>query len=219
MQAANCYQAAWEALYQLEPDGGTWKDRYRQLDRAKDIRGPGKQLDDPVHMPNGRFEQSWIWMVGYSDDKDIMEEEFDQTMRSEWAKMRARRDRWEEEYRLVVEEMRRTIAYLEWKAMWWHGQAHRRTNVDSVTSQGLIAYAESQTQLSKLLAASCIENWVPALTMAGVVPDWANKWYSDTDKTSYGTLSEDDDEEGYLDDEGEDEEINSNLFDSYDLDD
>lgn len=90
-RAANRYQAAWKALYELEPDGGTWKDQYHSLD-AKDIRGPGKQPDDPIQMMNGRFEQSWIWMVGHSKRMETTEEEFDKIMRTEWAKMRARRD-------------------------------------------------------------------------------------------------------------------------------
>ncbi|KIL57334.1 hypothetical protein M378DRAFT_52306, partial [Amanita muscaria Koide BX008] len=70
---------------------------------------------------------------------------------------------WEEEYWLVVEEMRHTVAYLEWKAMWWHGQAHRRTTMDSVTHQGLVAYAKCQAHLLKSLAASCIGKWGPVL--------------------------------------------------------
>ena len=112
--AANCYQAAWNALYQLELDGGTWKDRYRALD-IKDIRGPGKQSDNLIQMTNGQFEQSWIWMVGHSNRMENNEEEL--------------------EYKLVVEEMRRTVAYLKWKVKWWHGQAHRHTQLDWVTSQ------------------------------------------------------------------------------------
>jgi hypothetical protein len=92
-QAANRYRAAWEALYQLEPDGRSWRNRYCRLDPTKDIHGPGKQLDDPVQMQNGQFEQSWIWMVvGNSSGKDTSEEEFDETMCAEWAKMKARCD-------------------------------------------------------------------------------------------------------------------------------
>ena len=211
-RAANCYQAARNALYQLEPDGGTWKDRYRELD-IKDIRGPGKQTDDPIQMTNGRFEQSWIWMVGHSKRTETNEEEFDNIMLAEWAKMRARRDRWEEEYKLVVEEMRRTVAYLKWKVMWWHGQAQRQTQLDLVTSQGLDAYAAHQAKMLELLAESCIQKWLPALSGANIVVDWGVLEMTVDSKT------DENDEDGEWFNDEDEEENDDDPFDSYELDD
>jgi hypothetical protein len=211
-RAANCYQATWNTLYQLEPDGGTWKDRYLALD-IKNIRGPGKQIDDPIPMTNGRFEQSWIWMVGHSNGMENNEEEFDKIMLAEWAKMRAHRDRWEEKYMLVVEEMRCTVAYLKWKVK-WHGQAHRQTQLDFVTSQGLNAYAEHQAKTLELLVESCIQKWLPALSSVGIVVDWG---LSEMTDISPKTVEDRDQDEEWFNDD--DDEIDDDPFDRYELDD
>ena len=40
-------------------------------------------------------------------------------LKTEYAKSRARVNRWKEEVLLVKEEMRRTVAFLLWKAKWW----------------------------------------------------------------------------------------------------
>ena len=88
--------------------------RLKKLD-DKDIRGPGKEADDPSH---GRFEPSWIWMVPRvpsAPDMDDSEENFDDSMRVEWAKTKAWCTRWEEEVVLIEEEMRRVIVFLEWR--------------------------------------------------------------------------------------------------------
>ncbi|KAF9470194.1 hypothetical protein BDN70DRAFT_821649, partial [Pholiota conissans] len=169
-RAANRYRAARDALQQLEPDG-IWSAQFHLLN-ANDIRGPGRQSDDPVQVRNRRFEQSWIWSVGHSIGKESTEEEFDDIMRAEWAKMRARRDRWEEEYRLVLEEMRRTVAYFDWKAQWWRCQACRRTDTDDIVRQGLKAYAARQAYLMESLAISCISKWAPALAAEGITAPW-----------------------------------------------
>src|ERR1700678_1404744 len=172
---------------------------------ALTTRTSSKRGGRMIQMTNGRFEQSWIWMVGHSKRTETNEEEFDNIMLAEWAKMRARRDRWEEEYKLVVEEMRRTVAYLKWKVMWWHGQAQRQTQLDSVTSQGLDAYAAHQAKMLELLAESCIQKWLPALSGANIVVDWGVLEMTVDSKT---------------DENDEDEEENDDdPFDSYELDD
>ncbi|PPQ96654.1 hypothetical protein CVT26_010318, partial [Gymnopilus dilepis] len=228
-RAANRYCDARKAVQQLEPVG-TWCDKFRKLEQC-DIRGPGKQPDDPLLMPNGRHEQSWIWSVGRHGAKDDTEEEFDEIMRAEWAKMRARRDRWEEEYRLVLEEMRRTIAYLEWKAMWWRGQGWQRKDVDEVTRVGLRAYAERQAWMMELLAYSCAMKWIPTLSAEGVSLEWVDRYRSETFRGKLNTFDVGDaqipthdleevaggDDEDISDPEGT--ENDGDEFDSYDFDD
>ncbi|KAF9470117.1 hypothetical protein BDN70DRAFT_821734, partial [Pholiota conissans] len=210
-RAANRYRAARNVLHQLDPDG-TWTVQFHQLD-AIDIRGPGRQPDDPVRVSKRRFEQSWIWMVNRSIRDENTEEEFDDIMRAEWAKMLARRDRWEEEYQLVIEEMRRTVAYLRWKSVWWRNQVGRRVGIDSAQYQGLRAYAMRQADLLERLAESCITKWVPALSEAGVVSDWIEKRHPlHTDPRN------DSDDEG----EGDGNDIiteSQDIFDSYSFDD
>jgi len=89
-RAADQYRAARDALLVLDPNG-TWRDRFRKLNPT-DIRGPGRQEDDRFTQTNSRYEMSWIWLVSQSDGDSDGEEAFDETMRSEWAKMKARRD-------------------------------------------------------------------------------------------------------------------------------
>jgi hypothetical protein len=40
-------------------------------------------------------------------------------VRVEWAHAKAWKMRWQEEVELLQEEMRRTLQYLEWQAVWW----------------------------------------------------------------------------------------------------
>ncbi|KAJ3500318.1 hypothetical protein NLJ89_g9854 [Agrocybe chaxingu] len=51
---------------------------------------------------------------------------------------------------LLQEEMRRTLEYLTWKAKWWVLQA-RLCQVDDELSEGLAAYAHSQSELQTAL--------------------------------------------------------------------
>ena len=51
------------------------------------------------------------------------DQEVDDSMRVEWGKARARAHRWTEETVLLQEEMRRVVAFFEWKARWWRCQA------------------------------------------------------------------------------------------------
>jgi len=44
-------------------------------------------------------------------------------MRVEWAKTKARADRWHEEVLLVSEEMCRVLYFFQWKAEWWASQS------------------------------------------------------------------------------------------------
>jgi hypothetical protein len=114
------YQRAWAARNRLDTDG-TWKAVFREL-RRDDIRGPnpGDDTEDLKAASRrrerrerdqgaGRYEQSWIWLtLNTADDPD------DQ-LRVQWAKMTANAERWEEEHRLVPEEMRRTLASFQFE--------------------------------------------------------------------------------------------------------
>lgn len=116
-RSAERYRAARSSLLLLQPNGGDWAQRLLPLE-ARDIRGPGKGAEELV--AKGRFEPSWIWTVprvhSASELNQDPEVEFNEAMRAEWAKGLARKERWDEEYLLVQEEMRRTISYFGWKA-------------------------------------------------------------------------------------------------------
>ncbi len=111
------------------------------------------------------------------------EEEFDESIWAEWAKMKARQDRWEEEYMLIQEEMRRTVVYLEWKAKWWkqQGTQHRVENL--ALSQALKAYALRQAHLWTMLAKSCVDKWIPLLKKNEADISWAAHYHNLSDET------------------------------------
>ena len=122
-RAAQKYQVAWHALCVLDP-GGSWSTQLKEL-KPKDVSGPGRDPNDST-ASNSRYEPSWIWLVqrgaypsGSESETQIHEAEFNQSMRVEWAKAKARMMRWKEELMLIQEEMRRVIVYHKWRADWW----------------------------------------------------------------------------------------------------
>lgn len=80
--------------------------------------------------------------------------EFAREMRMEWAKADARARRWEEDKMIVMEEMRRTCTFLDWKANWWleqRGQLKKLPHVTSDIEAGVDAYAERQANIHRSL--------------------------------------------------------------------
>lgn len=169
-RAAQKYRVAWQALRVLDPNGA-WSDRLRELKDA-DISGPGKDPDDRS-TSNSRYEPSWIWLVPRIADGSNVEEEFNDSMRVEWAKARARMIRWREELLLVQEEMRRVIAYHEWRAGWWRERSTLRTNGDPSILSGLSGYAHKQAALCTRMAERCALYWLRDLKEKGIMPSWA----------------------------------------------
>jgi hypothetical protein len=209
-RTANRYIAARRALLSLDPTGGVWKDRLRELDKKKDIRGPGRDPDDPTS--KGRYEISWIWTVSRpvnnTPDDSESEEVLNASLRSEWTKAKARRDRWDEEWRLVQEEMRRVVAYLEWRASWWCEQGRQSKVDDEGTVMGLRAYAEKQAATLLALARDCTRQWIPALANEGIVPEWVKRYNAiltqDSQASSLKTDMDIDEEIGDNDEQPED---------------
>ena len=113
-RAAEEYHSVWHALRILDPNG-SWSIRLKEL-KDEDICGPGKDADDRT-TSNSRYETSWIWLVPGTANSD--DEEFNDSMRVEWAKLRAWMMRWKEELLIVQEEMRQVLVYLRWRADWW----------------------------------------------------------------------------------------------------
>ena len=93
-------------------------------------------------------------------------------MRVEWAKTHARANRWQEEVLLLTEEMRRVVAYLDWKASWWRAQGSRRDDVRADITDGLTAYAHQQADLMHKLAESFAALWYPVLVAEGISIEW-----------------------------------------------
>ena len=128
------YSHARKAMLALDPDeklAPGWTKRFRKLDEG-DIRGPGREVDDTSE---GRFAPSWIWLVSQSsqpvptkttasndhtarsasinESSTAVDPEQTDLMRAHWAKCQARAERYEEEAKLVVEEMGRTLRYFD----------------------------------------------------------------------------------------------------------
>ena len=172
---AQIYRSAYAALQVLDP-GGMWSHRLRTL-LDKDISGPGKDPDDPTQ--NSRYEPSWIWLVvnNPSSEFKVVEEDFNDSMRVEWAKVMARAARWNEELLIVQEEIRRVLAFFSWKSSWWVDQAERRmVDDDPALVNGIQAYAHKQAALQIQMAERCVSHWLPVLEQHGITPCWKDDW-------------------------------------------
>ncbi|KAH8106476.1 hypothetical protein DFH11DRAFT_1691850 [Phellopilus nigrolimitatus] len=174
-RVANRYRAAQAALVSLGPEEKQWDKRFPTLD-ANDVRGPGKESDDaPRHKrkkatanakeSEGRRVLSWIWTSETASKDDCSDDELVLLMRCEWARSQARAERWEEEKVLLMEEMRRTLAYSDWKATWWRGQEALRDNehLRADIRDGLRAYAQKQADMWGRLAVSFAARWYKLL--------------------------------------------------------
>ena len=106
-RAAERYKLAWHTLSVLDP-GSSWSMWFREL-RKEHISGPGRDPED-ASTTNSRYKLSWIWLVprvsGPSNAETIIgKDEFNETMRVEWSKVRAHMRRWNEELLIFQEEM------------------------------------------------------------------------------------------------------------------
>ncbi|KAF9777722.1 hypothetical protein BJ322DRAFT_1015452 [Thelephora terrestris] len=167
------YRLAYTALLSLDPTGD-WRKEYHEL-TDNDNRGPGKELDEQG-VGDGRYTMSWIWS-GSSGSHDPSEQEVNETVRHEWMTCRARADRWKEESELLQEEMRRIIAFLEWKSTWWGEKAESRLGLVTADIQhGIDAYARRQADTYHQLAVSLVSQWLPRLLGLGLDPAWTKTY-------------------------------------------
>lgn len=105
---------------------------------------------------------SWIWTTkSRSPNPD---DEGDDILQTEWAKSRARAARCQEEILLLKEEMRRVLAFLNWKSSWWLNRRNSRVDITSDIVEGLQAYAETQADLQQSLKEHFCTIWKSPLT-------------------------------------------------------
>ncbi|KAF7965392.1 hypothetical protein HWV62_44067, partial [Athelia sp. TMB] len=98
---------------------------------------------------------SWIWVGGDTPDSGGMHD----SVRREYLKARARKHRWIEEVVLLIEEMRRVLCYLSWRADWWRTRQVSWDGVAPDISDGLRVYALRQAALCDALAADLKAKW------------------------------------------------------------
>jgi len=82
-------------------------------------------------------------------------------------KSKAHTDRWQEEVLLVKEEMRRVLAFLKWKAVWWTEEGARDLDVRPDIADGIHAYAAKQAAINYALARSFEMRWESASKTQG----------------------------------------------------
>ncbi|KAK7015545.1 hypothetical protein VNI00_019079 [Paramarasmius palmivorus] len=140
-----------EAMSLIHPDRTEWEHRSKH--------GTGET----------RKGLSWIWTAGGQLQlEDGADENDNEILRSEWCKSRARAKRATEEVELLKEEMRRTAAYLEWKAEQWEMNAAVAFEGErSSEREGRRAYALSQAALQRALREKFLALWNKPLVRGG----------------------------------------------------
>ena len=93
-------------------------------------------------------------------------------LRVEWAKTHARAGRWNEELELVVEEMRRVLAFHGWKAKWWFERADMRTDLTGDELTGSQAYAAKQAFYWGAMVDKFRSMWTQTLTTHSMSLPW-----------------------------------------------
>ncbi|KAJ7178670.1 hypothetical protein C8R43DRAFT_942289 [Mycena crocata] len=110
---------------------------------------------------------SWIWTAfgGPDEDEEGMHDckwfSHSQTaVRVEWSKALARKVRWEEEVRLLREEMRRVLRFLQWLSGQWEGKQRARGNELPVeVHAGVEAHAARQAALFRSIGRRFKTGW------------------------------------------------------------
>jgi hypothetical protein len=177
------YQSAWHRAAALAPDGN-WKLTYQVLERA-DIRGPNpddditdaalarkrKKKSDGTAIGHGTYQQSWIWLVALNGN-----DEPEDSIRVHWAKTAANAERWSEELEIILEEMRRVLAYFEWYADWWRDQIGHRNAQQEGLQQALDAHARRQEAhyLERVRRFSAA--WLPIIASAKIEAPWSDRY-------------------------------------------
>jgi hypothetical protein len=171
------------ALLALDPDDvHEWQQRFKVMTRA-DLRGP-YAFDDNEDLQatgveryrernGGKTLATWIWAAS-ARAADPASEEPEEQVAVQWCKLMAYAERWDEELVLLPEEMRRLLAYLEWKAAWWLVQADRRqgAHCSQLLAAALDAYAHRQAAICIGWRDQFALQWVPILQRAKLGADW-----------------------------------------------
>ncbi len=98
-------------------------------------------------------------------------------LKIEYAKAKARVARWHEEILLIREEMRRSVAFLQWKARWWRAlMAEHPGRID--IQRGLTAYSRRQEAQLLGLAEQFATLWHPTLQAGGFEVSWIDDFLS-----------------------------------------
>ncbi|KAJ7650554.1 hypothetical protein FB45DRAFT_730946 [Roridomyces roridus] len=124
--------------------------------------GAKKSRNEPAPL---KKHFSWIWTVagGPSEDEDAG---LHDSVRVEWSKARARRNRWVEEVELLREEMRRTLRMLRYIQEKWGNELDGRLNGSPEVAAGARAYGQRQIAVHDQIAAVFFTGWNRSMATA-----------------------------------------------------
>jgi len=77
----------------------------------------------------------------------------------EWAKTRARADRWREDVQLLEDEMRRSLVFCWWRSQWWKLRMGEQSDKTGHVAEGLSAYALEQSAAEQQRAIKWTTQW------------------------------------------------------------
>ncbi|KAJ7705153.1 hypothetical protein B0H16DRAFT_1482433, partial [Mycena metata] len=151
--------AACERFRELKPSD-VQLDKEREVDakarkRLGRIGSKFRRHGPSLSSKNKSF--SWIWTDGGGPGED--EVELHDSVRVEWSKAKARKERWEEEVDLLREEMKRVLRFLQWRSVWWELRRTSREQVSRELASGLEAYAVRQAALHRNIARKFKTAW------------------------------------------------------------
>ncbi|KAF7325927.1 CxC2 domain-containing protein [Mycena kentingensis (nom. inval.)] len=150
---------------------------------------------------------SWIWKVGGDADTS----ELHDSVRVQWTKALARRDRWVEEVDLLQEEMRRVLRSLAAVEREWKEREEGRRGADPELVAGARAYAKKQRAIFDGISLRFQRRWSasPAEAVRRVVED--------VDQDSDPEDTEDNAGGGIVEVDGDDGEGDTNEGDETDV--
>jgi hypothetical protein len=80
--------------------------------------------------------------------------------------------RWEEEVELTLEEMRRVLCFMDWRAQYWRALVPEGQLNDPTLQEGMAAFAMKQAYIAQAMAQNFSQKWAPLLAGYSIIPDW-----------------------------------------------
>ncbi|KAF9472585.1 hypothetical protein BDN70DRAFT_909114 [Pholiota conissans] len=148
-RAAIQYRTARSAIESLaKPLGKVGWDTHLLVLKDNDVRSLSAE---ETSTSEGRRNISWIWVHMVGKGSQEPDDRLHESLRIEWCKSRARRDRWVEEVELLQEECRRVLAFFEHRANEWENLCNGDqtwmlpgVEYDQLAINGRLSYARRQ---------------------------------------------------------------------------
>ena len=162
-----------------------------RVEMKRHTQGEGGRANAP-QLGEGTREVSWIWRMPALGNKaerskrgrgkeDAAAVAINGTLWFEWAKSRARLERWQEEETIVEEEMKQTIAYLEWQGNLWNERQRNEGTANSSEEENALrlgqnAYASKQQARLQNMAKYLAGQWMPIIENEEERKEWEGKY-------------------------------------------